>query len=60
MISPLDAHASLALFAPAGSGGNAMAALVFQIVAFIAIFYFIMIRPQALHRCRLAHVLSVP
>ncbi len=52
MIASIDAPAVLALavFAPADGGGNAMAALLFQIVAFIAIFYFIMIRPQARQR----------
>ena len=44
------ALAALALFAPANGGSNAMAALLFQIVAFIAIFYFIMIRPQQRQR----------
>jgi preprotein translocase subunit YajC len=52
MTAPTDVPGMLALvlFAPADGSGNAMAALLFQIVAFIAIFYFIMIRPQARQR----------
>ena len=36
----------LALFAPSGSGGPGATAFIIQIGLFIAIFYFILIRPQ--------------
>ena len=37
---------SLLLFAPSGSGGPGATAFIIQIGLFIAIFYFILIRPQ--------------
>ena len=37
---------SLLLFAPSGQGGPGMGAFVIQIGLFIAIFYFLLIRPQ--------------
>lgn len=37
---------SLLLFAPSGSGGPGASAFIIQIGLFIAIFYFILIRPQ--------------
>ena len=38
---------SLLLFAPSGQGGPGMSAFIIQIGLFIAIFYFLLIRPQA-------------
>ncbi len=37
---------SLLLFAPSGQGGPGMSAFIIQIGLFIAIFYFLLIRPQ--------------
>src|SRR5437899_12739718 len=37
---------SLLLFAPSGQGGPGMSAFIIQIALFIAIFYFLLIRPQ--------------
>ena len=36
----------LTLFAPSGQGGPGLTAFVIQIGLFIAIFYFLLIRPQ--------------
>ena len=36
----------LSLFAPSGQGGPGMSAFIIQIALFIAIFYFLLIRPQ--------------
>lgn len=36
----------LSLFAPSGQGGPGMSAFIIQIGLFIAIFYFLLIRPQ--------------
>jgi preprotein translocase subunit YajC len=41
---------SLLLFAPSGSGGPGATAFIIQIGLFIAIFYFILIRPQRRQR----------
>src|SRR5438552_2072497 len=41
---------SLLLFAPSGSGGPGTSAFIIQIGLFIAIFYFILIRPQRRQR----------
>jgi preprotein translocase subunit YajC len=40
------ASLSLTFFAPAGQGGPGLTALILQFGAIIAIFYFILIRPQ--------------
>ena len=40
------AHLSLLLIAPTGSGGPGASAFIIQIGLFIAIFYFLLIRPQ--------------
>ncbi|MGH7607350.1 MAG: preprotein translocase subunit YajC [Gemmatimonadales bacterium] len=40
----------LVLFAPSGQGGPGLGAFVIQIALFIAIFYFLLIRPQRRQR----------
>ncbi|MGH7530105.1 MAG: preprotein translocase subunit YajC [Gemmatimonadales bacterium] len=44
------ASLSLLLFAPSGQGGPGFGALMIQIALFIAIFYFLLIRPQRRQR----------
>lgn len=48
----------LSLMAPQGSGGPGLMALVIQIGAMIAIFYFILIRPQQRQQQQLKQLLA--
>lgn len=51
---------TLFLFAPSGQGGGGMSIFLIQMMAIIAIFYFLIIRPKAQqekkHKERLAHL----
>jgi preprotein translocase subunit YajC len=49
---------SLLLFTPSGQGGPGMSAFVIQIGLFIAIFYFLLIRPQRRQQAQHKELLS--
>jgi preprotein translocase subunit YajC len=48
----------LSLFAPSGQGGPGMSAFIIQIALFIAIFYFLLIRPQRRQQQEHKHLLA--
>lgn len=54
----ITASLSLLLLVPSGEGGGSLVALVFQVGAIFAIFYFLLIRPQRRQQERHRQLLS--